>query len=218
MDTIKTYIVNPQYKSALAELKSVIKADTEDAKKGPFKTSSDDRRCRLLAYTFLRGKTYRQVESNPFYLRPGFFGYDESLQYEKKRLAKKVASFIPADLGDGTTDKDTFSHVTMWLDMGHVTRDQIINNRAEIEATRGALAAVGVAQLAVKEWDAKVTRIARDLAHAKSKDAPDADRIARYETDLTYAEGQKAKAFEKLGAAHAALEAAQAPASQAVAA
>lgn len=210
MDTI-TYIVNPQYKSALAGLKSTIKADTEDAKKGPFKTSSDDRRCRLMAYTFLRGKTYRQVESNPFYLRDGFYGYKESLAYEKKRLAQKVASFVPADLGDGTTDKDTASHITMWMDVGHVTRDQIIANRAGIEATRGALAAVGVAKGAVQEWTAKVDRITRDRDHAMAKDAPDATRIARYDADLTYAEGQKAKSVAKLEAATADLEAAQAP-------
>lgn len=213
MDTVKTDIVtvNPQYKAALATLKSTIKADTEDAKKGPFKTSSDDRRCRLLAYTFLRGKTYRQVESNPFYLRPGFYVYNENLTYEKKRLAQRIVSFIPVNLGPWDKSQgSTFDHVTMWLDVGHVTRDQIIANRSGIEATRDALAAVGVAKGAVQEWSAKVDRITRDRDHAKSKGL-DATRIARYDADLTYAEGQRAKAVAKLESAVADLEVAQTP-------
>jgi hypothetical protein len=210
MDT-KTNIVteNPIYKAALATMKSNIKSDTEDAKNGPFATYSDDRRCRLLAYTFLRGKTYRQVEVNPFYLRPGFYGYKESLNYEKKRLATKIAQYIPKDLGDGTTDKDTFSHVTMWLDVGHVTRDQIIANRAGIEATRDALTAVGVAHAAIQEWNVKVDRITRDRDYAMSKDAPDAARIARYTADRSYAVTKGFEAVKTWVAAKAALEALQ---------
>jgi len=210
----KTYIVNPQYQSALANLKDSIKSDTEDAKKGPFKTSSDDRRCRLLAYCFLRGRTYLQIESNPRYLRAGFYGYDSSLRYEKERLATKIASFIPNDLGEGKagyketeTKYNTLSHVQMWLDVGAVTRDQIVTDKATIEALHSKMTAVGAAQVQVKEWVVKMDRIARDMAHAKSKGMA----TTRYELDLAYIVTNRDKAIVKLEAAQAALDAAKAP-------
>jgi hypothetical protein len=213
MDTIiKTdIIVNPQYKAALATLKSAIKLGTDNAKKGIYAAGdynpSHTRRCRLLAYTFLRGKTYRQVESNPHYLRTGFFGNGiTSLRYYQKSLATDIAKHIPKDLGDGTTDKDTSSHIIMWLDMGHVTRDQIINNRAEIEATRSALAAVGAADLAMQEWNAKVDRITHDRFKYMQRSSPDAARVARYDEDRAYAVTKAMEAVKTWLTARHALE------------
>lgn len=221
MNTIKTdIVVNPIYKAALVGLKTAVKLGTENAKKGivapgDYYQSASRRYC-LLAYTFLRGKTYSQVESNPCYLRPGFFGNgDSSLRYHQKALATVISGYIPKDLGDGTTEKDTVSHVLLWLSVGGATRDQIIADRVGIEANREALKAVGVAWAYLLDWNAKVDRITRDRAHAEAKDAPNAALIARYTEDRNYA---VTKAFEAMKAWMAAKAAVEAPKTQEVAA
>ena len=125
-------------KSVLSNLKASVKEDTVDARSS-YKTSTDSRRCRLLAYTFLKGRTYKQVESNPRYLRAGYYGYDSSLKYEQERIIKAIAAHIPEDLGDGVSREAILQQIKFWLEMGTATRYQIIDNLEGMLAVQGLL-------------------------------------------------------------------------------
>ena len=207
-----TFTENTVLTATLSNLKASIKEDTLDARTTG-RTTTDSRRCKLLAYTFLKGRTYFQVESNPRYLRDGFYGYADSLRYERDFLVKKIAAHIPEDVGDGVSRADMLKHLRMWLEVGAVTRNQILADMAGIAAVQDKMNAVGVAQGVVKDWDAKVTRITNDLAYAKAwtKDKEIWDKkIVRYEADLAYTVTQQEKAKAKLAEAQAALDAVKA--------
>ena len=194
-------------KSVLSNLKASVKEDTVDAR-STFKTSTDTRRCRLLAYTFLKGRTYKQVESNPRYLRAGYYGYDSSLKYEQERIIKAIAAHIPEDLGDGVSREATLQQIKFWLEMGTATRYQIIDNLEGMLAVQGLLLQVAEAQQGVVDWSAKVARVGRDMEYAKKTPGQDA-KIARYAADLEYLSAGLAKATARLETASAALRDAQ---------
>ena len=166
--------------------------DTYDNNRDKANGERWSQRCRLLAYGFLRGKTYNQVEA----------------KCESKQYHGHVADLIP-DLGDGVSKNGHLAHVRLWVDIGNLTRDQIIADFTEIVATQELMAKVGQAKAELAEWGNKVARIEKDLAWRKTNGQTAI--VHRLEADLTYTIAQRDKAITKLASAEASMGAVKKP-------
>lgn len=219
--------INPAYKEALAELKTSIKASASETKglrhagrvalmearrieannlatnsfdkswnglRAKYHANRDEangnrysQRCHLLAYGFLRGKIYLQIEAK--------CGY--------KILPEYVANLIP-DIGDGVSKDAMITHVKLWMEIGTVTRDQIINDVAGIVARRDAMVKVRVAKENLADWDKKTARIEQDMKYYRNQGFTAAAN--RYQADLNYAMSKRDKAITTLSLAESALD------------